>query len=107
MAEEGDENEEVETGPVDGSGLLEGTVSLHTPLVEEPEGGGDDGGFEGDAEEGVGEAAVVLECGDGSFDGPKDIDVREAGGDGHGSGGVGGFAVEAGAGEDGSGHEVG
>ena len=54
----------------------------------------------------MGEAAVVLECGDGAFDGPEDVDVREAGGDGHGSGGVGGFAVEAGAGEDGSGHEV-
>ncbi len=87
--------------------MLDGLASLEAPAVEEPEGACDCRGFDRDADEGVGPAAVVLEDGDGAFDSPEDVDVWEGGGDGHGSGGVGGFAVEAGAGEDGSGHEVG
>ena len=106
VAEECDEGEDVEARPVDGGGLFEGFVSLEAPAVEEPEGACDYGGFERDAEEGVGEASMVLECGDGAFECPEDIDVGKGGADGHGGGGVGGFAVEAGAGEDGSGHEV-
>lgn len=54
----------------------------------------------------MGDAAVVLEGGDGAFEGPEDVDVGECRGDGHGGGGVGGLAIEAGAGEDGSGHDV-
>ena len=55
----------------------------------------------------MGPSAMVLEGGDGAFDGPEDVEVGGFGGERHGQGGVGGLAVEAGAGEDGSGHEVG
>ena len=74
--------------------------------MEEPDRAYDDGGFEGKAEEGVGPSAMVLEGGDGALDGPEDVEVGGFGGERHGQGGVGGLPVEAGAGEDGSGHEV-
>ncbi len=75
--------------------------------MEEPDGADDGGGFEGQAEEGVGHAAMVLEVCDGAANRPEGVEVGGFGGDGHGEGGVGGLAVEAGAGEDGTGHEVG
>ena len=75
--------------------------------MEEPDGANEDGCFEGDAEEGVGPAAMVLEAGDGAVDGPEGVEVGGFGGEGHGQGGVGGFAIETGAGEDGAGHQVG
>jgi hypothetical protein len=73
----------------------------------QPDDAYDDGGFDGQADEGVGPAAMVLEGGDGAFDGPEYVEVGSFGGEGHGHGGVGCLAVEAGAREDGSGHEVG
>ena len=73
----------------------------------EVDGADDERGFEGEAEEGVGDAAVVLEGGDGAAEGPEGVEVGRFGGEGHGEGGVGGLAVEAGAGEAGSGQEVG
>jgi hypothetical protein len=82
-------------------------AALQTPAMEEPESADDYGCFEGEADEGVGPSAVVLEGGDGAFEEPEDVEVGDLGGEGHGGGGVGGLAVEAGAGEDGSGHEVG
>jgi len=113
VAEQGDESEEVKAGPVDGGGVtclpamgIARFLAAEVPAVEEPEEGDDNCGFDGDTYEGVGEATVVLEGGDGAFEGPEDVDVGECRGDGHGGGGVGGFAVEAGAGEDGSGHDV-
>jgi hypothetical protein len=114
VAEEGDEGEEIEARPVDrcGGGCLRamgiaGLLAIQEQAVGEPEEADDCCGFEGDAEEGVGDASMVLEDGDGALEGPEDVDVGKLGGDGHGGGGVGGFAVEAGAGEDGSGHDVG
>ena len=113
MAEQGDEREEVEAGPVDGGGVtclptmgIAGFLATEVPTVEEPEGGGDYGCFEGEAEKGVGEAAVVFEGCDGAFYELEAVDVGEDGGDGHCGGGVGGFAVEADAREDGSGQDV-
>jgi DNA ligase (NAD+) len=116
MAEEGDEGEEVEQAPADGGGAFAGCglVGLDrlgagaagSPAMDEVDGGYDDCGFEGQAEEGVGPAAMVLEGGDGTVDGPEGIEVGGFGGEGHGYGGVGCFAVEPGTREAGSGHEV-
>ncbi len=89
-----------------GDGLLR-VFSVGAPAVEEPDSSDDNCGFEWYADKCVGDAAMVLEGCDGAVDGPEGVDVGGLGGDGHGEGGVGGLAVEAGAGEDGSGHEVG
>ncbi len=44
---------------------------------------------------------------DGTLDGPEGVEVGCFGGEGHCNGGVCSFTVEAGAGEDGSGHQMG
>ena len=87
-------------------GLL-GCSSTGAPAMEEPDSADDDRGLEWDAEEGVGPSAMMLEGGDGAFDGPEDVEVGRFGGDRHGDGGVGCLAVESCAGEAGSGHQVG
>ncbi len=124
VAEKGDEGEAVEEAPADrglwsgdvggggveglvGDGVRMGLFSVRAPAVEEPDGADDDGGFERYADEGVGDAAVVLEGCDGAAYGPEGVEVGGFGGDRHRDGGVGSLAVEAGAGEDGSRHEVG
>jgi hypothetical protein len=58
--------------------------------------------FQGQTDEGVGDAAMVEESGDGSAYAPGDVAVGSLSGEGHGEGGVGGFPVEAGASEGGS-----
>ena len=113
VAAKSDEGEEPEQAPADGSGgrfgqkFGERGCATFAPVVEEIDEGDDEGGFELEAEEGVGPAAVMLEGGDGAADGAEVVEVRSLGGEGHGEGGVGGPAVEAGTGEDGAGHEVG
>ena len=61
----------------------------------------------GRSEKGVGDAAVVFEGGDRAAKSPEHVEVGGFRGEGHGQGRVGGAAVEAGAGETGSGEEVG
>ncbi len=55
----------------------------------------------------MGPAAMMLEGGDGAIDGPEDVEVGDFGRERHGHGGVGCLAVEPGAGEADSGHQVG
>ena len=75
--------------------------------MPEVDGSGDGKGDEGRSEQGVGDAAVMLEGGDGTAECPEYVEVRGLGGEGHGEGCVGGAAIESGAGETGSGEEVG
>lgn len=101
VAEEGDEGEGVEEGPANGGDAFSwqsGGIATGAPAVDEPDGTDYDGCFEGKADEGVGPAAMVLEGSDGTVDGPEDVEVGDLSGDDHGDGGVGGFAVAAGAG---------
>ena len=116
MAEQGDEREAIEETPSDGRGLfalMEGLLvglrafSAQAPAMVEPYETYDYGCFEWQADEGVGPAAMMLEVCDGAANQPQSIEVGSFGGQGHREGGVGGLAVEAGAGEDGTGHEVG
>lgn len=79
----------------------------HSPTMYEPDEAYNDSGFEGQAEQGVGPSAMVLKGCDGALDGPEGIEVGGLGRERHGHRGVGGLAIETGAGEDGSGHEVG
>ena len=102
MREEGEEGEGEEQRPLGwgfGLGCAGGSFAEAVVCVE---GEGDEGGFKGDAEEGVGDAAMMLESGERAACGPEGVDVGELGCDGHGGGGVRGSAVEAGAGEDGA-----
>src|ERR1700677_4012833 len=80
---------------------------MESPAVEEVDGAEDDCALKRQPEEGVGDAAMVLEGGDGAAGRPEGVEVGGFGGEGHGEGRVGGLAVEAGAGEAGPGHEVG
>ena len=64
------------------------------------------GSFEGQRDEGVGDAAMMLEGDERAADGPDCVAIRQLGGEDHGGGCVGGLAVEAGAGEDSSGEQV-
>ena len=88
-------------------GGLSGVVLDGCASDERARSADDDCGFEGQAEEGVGPSAMMLEGGDGAVDGPEGVEVGGFGGERHGDGGVGCLAIEAGAGEAGSGHEVG
>ena len=59
--------------------------------------GHDDGGrFDGDPEEGMGDAAMVLEPGDRATQAPKGVDVGKFSRDDHGQCGVGSMAIQAG-----------
>ena len=107
VREEGEEGEEEEQGPVwwgFGFGYAGGAPAEAVVGVK---GEGDESGFERDAEEGVGDAAMMLEAGERAAEGEEGVDVGELGRDGHGEGGVGGATVEAGAGEDYAGEDVG
>ena len=75
--------------------------------MKEPDGADEDRGLKWEAEKGVGPAAMVLEGCDGTVDRPEGVEVGSFGGEGHGDGGVGCLAVEPGAGETGSGHQMG
>jgi len=75
--------------------------------VEEVDGAENDCGFKRQPEEGVGDAAMVLEGSNGPAGRPEGVEVGGLGGERHGEGGVGGLAVEAGTCEAGAGHEVG
>jgi len=58
---------------VDGGGLLVGGCGIffsQAPAMEDPDATYEDGGFEGQAEEGVCPAAMVLEGCDGAANGP-------------------------------------
>ena len=83
-----------------------GLFASSAPEVEEPEGSDDDGSFQGDTDEGVSPASMMLERGDWAVGRPEDVEVGDLGGNDHGCGGVRGFAVEASAGEAASGQEV-
>src|SRR5438270_4850589 len=108
MAEQGDEREAVEEAPAYGdTGRLAGGGPTRAPAVEEPDGSDDDRGLEWEAEEGVGPATVMLEAGDGAVDDPEAVKVGGFGRDRDGDGGIGSLAVEPGAGEADSGHQVG
>jgi len=56
--------------------------------VQEPDEGDDEGGFKRDTEESVRPAAMVLQAGDRTGEGPEDVRVGGLGGEGHGEGGV-------------------
>jgi hypothetical protein len=108
MTEQGNEREAVEQAPADGgAGRLAGGGSTGTPAVEEPDRTDDDGSLEWEAEEGVGPPTMMLKGRDGTVDGPEDVEVGDFGSECHGDGGVGCLAVEPGAGEADSGHQVG
>ena len=62
--------------------------------------------LERDAEEGMGDAAMVLKASHGPAEAPQRIDVGELGRYGHGQRGVGRTAVEAGPGEARTGQNV-
>ena len=90
-----------------GRGLPDGLASFHAPAMEEPDRAHDAGGFKRQADEGMRPSAMMLEGGDGAAKGPENIEIGSFGGQRHGQGGVGCLAVEAGAGEHGSGHQMG
>jgi hypothetical protein len=75
--------------------------------MEEPDSSDDDCGLEWNAEKGVSPSAMMLEGSDGAIDGPEDVEVGGFGSDRHGDRSVGCLAVEPGAGEADSGHQVG
>ena len=102
VREQGDEGAEEKPGEAEG-----GFGGAGSQAMIEVEGGGDEGGFYGHGEESVGNAAVVLEGGERAAEAPEGVDIGQLGGDDHGEGGVGGPAIEAGAGKDGAGEEVG
>ena len=68
-------------------------------------GGGE--GNKGGSDKGVGDSAMVLEGGYRAAEDPENVEVGRLGGEGHRQRGVEGAAIESGAGEDGSGEEVG
>src|SRR5437879_8702311 len=110
VSEQSDERETVEQAPAyGGTGRLAGGGGGPTraPAVEEPDSAGDDRGLKWEAEERVGPSAVMLEGSDGAVDGPEAVEVGGFGRDRHRDGGVGSLAVEPGAGEADSGHQVG
>jgi hypothetical protein len=74
--------------------------------MPEVDGAGDREGDEGRSQESVGNAAMVFKDGDGAAKSPENIEIGGLGGEGHGQGGVGGAAIESGAGEYRSGEEV-
>ena len=71
--------------------------------MEEPDRAYDHRGHHGSADEGVGDAAMVLEFFDWSGEAPEDVDVGGLGSQHRGQRGVGGFAVQAGAADAGAG----
>ena len=75
--------------------------------MDAPDGGDDDTGLNGDADEGVRDATMVGEARDRPVERPEGVEVWRLGGEGHGEGGVGRLAVEPGAGETCAGHQVG
>ena len=64
------------------------------------------GGDEGRGDEGVGDAAMMLEAFDGAGESPEDVEIGGFGGKYGGQGCVGGFAIETGAADAGAGKEV-
>ncbi len=64
-------------------------------------------GDENQSEKRMGEAAVMLESKDRAFETAEHVEIRRFGRQRHGRSGEGGLAVESGAGEAGSGQEVG
>ena len=121
MAEKSHEGEEIQLAPADGKeaalalavllGCAGGNVAgiafaAASPAVPDPDDGEDHSGVDGEAEEGVGPAAMMGEAGDGTAEGPDGVEVGSLGGEDHGEGGVGGAAIEAGAGEAGAGEAV-
>ncbi len=75
--------------------------------MEEPDSTNNEGGLEWNAKKGMGPSAMMLEGSDGAVDGPEDVEVGGFCRQRHGDGGVGCLAVEPGAGEADSGHQVG
>ncbi len=102
MAQIGDEREEPEQAPADGN--LRG---LFSDLVNEPDDGNSDKSNDRRCNESVGDAPVMLESYNRTTESPDDVQVGSFGGERHGERGVGGFTVEAGATEAGSGKEMG
>jgi hypothetical protein len=106
VREEGKEGEEIKLGPANGGMGQLGLRAAGADAVQGVESGGDEGGFERDAEESVGDAAMMLEAYEGAAQRPEGVDVRELGGDDHGGGGIGCATVEAGARENRAGEDV-
>ena len=75
--------------------------------MEQPDAADDRRSHHGRADEGVGDAAMVLELLDRAGEAPEDVDVGGLGGQHGGQRGVGGFAIEAGAANAGAGEKVG
>ena len=81
-------------------------ASTLSPTMEEPGCSRDRSGDEGDCDEGMRDAAMMLQLFDGPGETPDDVEVGGFGGQHGGQRGVGGFAIESGAADAGAGKEV-
>ncbi len=102
MAEVGDEREKPEQAPSDWS-----LGWFFSEFVNDPDDGDGNQSDEGRGDEGVRDAAVMLESGNRAAQSPEYVEVGGFGGERHGERCVGRLTVEAGASETGSGEEVG
>jgi len=94
MTEQRQQREGVEQAPTDGSGGLYGGFA-GAPAMQAVDCSDDDGRFKRDAEEGVCDAAVMLEAGNWAANAPEGVYVGEFGSDGHSQCGVGGTAIKS------------